>query len=90
MKLDAFTNRGTFVNGDRLVGHRGTTPGSESSWTKEVILASINSLTKVTFPANSAASGALGQIAYSNGVLAIFVGEPSGPNWVFLNVFERD
>ncbi len=41
----------------------------------------------VTFPANSESAGTIGQISYSDGVLAICTGQVT-PNWIFINAFE--
>ncbi len=96
MNLNDFTSRGDIQDTDELVGKRGSAAGAESRWTflvlKTALLAAIGGIAYVAFPANSAASGALGQISYDSGVLAIYIGRSGagGPNWVFFNVFERD
>lgn len=96
MTLNDFTSRGDVQNTDEFVGKRGSAAGAESRWTFAVLLAAIQAnisgISHVSFPANSAASGALGQVSYADGVIAIYVGlgGSGGPNWVFINASERD
>jgi hypothetical protein len=80
---------------DNLVGYRTAAAAGEGRWTflvlKTAILAGAAGIQVVSPPANSAASGAYGQISYDNGVLGIYVGRAGvgGPNWIFINTFER-
>lgn len=95
MNLADFTTRTTLEDGDRLTGHRGNAAGGESAWTGAMLKALIASmvgngagLNVVSMPANSAASGAIGQIAIGGGRLAIYVGQSGGPNWIFLDFYQ--
>lgn len=46
-------------------------------------------ITWVAMPANGAASGAPGQKAYADGVIAEYIGLGGDQNWIFYQAFER-
>jgi hypothetical protein len=89
--------RTTIESGDAFFSKRGSAAGAEGMTPFAVLLAALlaeigSGFSVVTFPADSAAAGAIGQIAINTatGVLGIYVGlaADEGPNWVFLNYHE--
>ena len=95
MNLSGFTQRADLQDTDHLVGYRTAAAGGESRWTylllKTALAAEVSGIVVVPFPANSAASGAIGQVSYDNGVFAVYIGQSGsgGPNWIFIGAFER-
>jgi len=92
MNLNDFTPRADILDGDHIVTKRGTASGAEGLTLWSTIKAAIGSgITVVAFPANSAASGAIGQIACNADVLGVYVGQggSGGVNWVFMHIHQR-